>query len=85
VQTRSLAIAYCREVFPAQQGLCAYHVRAAIQQVLQQKLRGSKEERASAYESFEKVVEAIMYLRPCDTEDATRAEANKNLLELKTE
>jgi hypothetical protein len=75
----------CRLVFPAQQGLCAYHVRAAIQQALQQKLRGGQEERASAYEAFEKVVQAIMYLRPSDTQEATREAANEKLTQLKSE
>jgi hypothetical protein len=65
------------------QGLCAYHVRTAIQQGLQQKLLGRGEEKEAAHRAFNKHVEEIMYMKPCADEATTRQAANKMLLDFK--
>lgn len=67
-------------VFPyAVQGLCLYHVRAALQQQLQGKTSGRPAERAEAYHAMEKGLVAIMYMKACDTEEQTLALASKML------
>ena len=69
-------------MFPdARQALCAYHVRAATQQGLQQRLVGTLDEQADAYEAFEQFVKSIMYMNHCSDEAATFKEAKRRLAE----
>jgi hypothetical protein len=71
-------------VFPdAKQALCAYHVRTAIQQRLQQKLKGR--DKAVAFAAIERVVEEIMYLPAKETVEATLQEAEKKLSDFRNE
>jgi hypothetical protein len=65
------------------QGLCAYHVRTAIQQGLQQRLLGRGEEEEAAYRAFNQHVEEIMYMQPCADETATRQAAKKMITDFK--
>jgi hypothetical protein len=68
--------AACSTVFPdAKQALCAYHVRAAIQKTLQQKLKGGGEQKKAAFAAMELFVSEIMYLPPQETLEATEVEA----------
>ena len=70
----------CREVFPnAEQGLCFFHVRQAINKRLNQKLRGNQEAKTADYNAINDCVEDIMYMHRCGDKDATRAEVQRKL------
>jgi hypothetical protein len=75
----------CRSVFPGtHKALCFFHVRAATQKALQQKLRGVGEAKAAAYKAFNDFVAKVMYLPSCDTPEATVSQGQKMLADLKT-
>jgi hypothetical protein len=61
----------------AKQALCSYHVRAAIQKGLQQRLLGTSEVKTSAYKAFEHFVQSVMYMPACTDEVATLAKAKE--------